>query len=485
MSPKHPAYRPQQRPPREGKIQPPNTTEVVPVVGYEDLFNLLEVTADAPSENPSYLFGAVMSLHAGLVLSSGETRDRDDLRLAALLTAKYFIDGTDLLKELEVDLTSGRDAFSKQSIDNKVRLLSRLFGLAAESTEQEYADQLKVRGALSLAAVFSGNKRLALSNSLSPKDNPNIVKVAKNVGIQIPPWLSPNQTLNEDTRHIQKVTETYEEQRRRIFGKIALNPSQGPRDHYDTLMRLVRPETRAFIDRELELWETDFPSWQQEHDEDVPATVEAMNIETFAGQLLDYTILPEGELRDFTNKLFEGLSDADKARIDLRRVEVLKSLREHFGADNCHYVRGKPRKTMNSDDGEQVNEEYIGLVIKHYDENKTIIGENVIVVSPVENKHAGYIARYDYSTDIGWRIILASPKHTARKQGARPLKFTSVAGMDKYDAYVQKAITLLTCDPNEFGPNFSLRLTQAGEYVMRLRPYKTLGEMAMRIATAE
>ena len=57
--------------------------------------------------------------------------------------------------------------------------------------------------------------------------------------------------------------------------------------------------------------------------------------------------------------------------------------------------------------------------------------------------------------------------------------------MDKYDAYVQKAITLLTCDPNEFGPNFSLRLTQAGEYVMRLRPYKTLGEMAMRIATAE
>jgi ribosomal protein S17E len=210
-----------------------------------------------------------------------------------------------------------------------------------------------------------------------------------------------------------------------------------------------------------------------------------MNIETFAGQLLDYTILPEGELRDFTNKLFEGLSDADKARIDLRRVEVLKSLREHFGADNCHYVRGKPRKTMNSDDGEQVNEEYIGLVIKHYDENKTIIGENVIVVSPVENKHAGYIARYDYSTDIGWRIILASPKHTARKQGARPLKFTSVAGMDKYDAYVQKAITLLTCDPNEFGPNFSLRLTQAGEYVMRLRPYKTLGEMAMRIATAE
>jgi hypothetical protein len=71
MSPKHPAYRPQQRPPREGKIQPPNTTEVVPVVGYEDLFNLLEVTADAPSENPSYLFGAVMSLYVGLVLSSG------------------------------------------------------------------------------------------------------------------------------------------------------------------------------------------------------------------------------------------------------------------------------------------------------------------------------------------------------------------------------------------------------------------------------
>ena len=483
MAQKHPGYQPQRRqvPSEHVSAKELTVNSIQQEPCYEELFSLLEVSDGEPNENPDTLFGVLMSFHLKTATPLGEDPDEGDMKLAALVTAKSVSEGAELLQKQGIDLLANKHALSSLAMNKKVHAM---LSLTSQAGNPDHPDPLGVRGAVNLFTLFSGNKRIAGATAEASVFDHEMVE---RVGLSSPSWLAEGADTSGDAEamHLKAAAAAYDENRRRVFGRVALNPSQEANKHYPAFRQLVRPAMQEFVERELALYEADWLSWREigktalfEQPEDTSETA-------FAGQILDYTILPEGtDIQEFAKIVCEGLNETDRASIDLRRVQVLENLRKHFGDDNTHYVRGKPRNTLASETGEHVNEEYIGLIIKRYDEQGRISGEDAIVVSPVANKHAGYVVRHDFSKDEGWRNILVSPKQTARQKGARPLKFTSVMGMDTYDAYVKKAIALFGCTSEEFSPEYTLRLTGTGDYKMRLRPHKTLGELTMRVLEA-
>lgn len=235
----------------------------------------------------------------------------------------------------------------------------------------------------------------------------------------------------------------------------------------------------TFVETELARYDTDWLSWseqdiEEENNEMLP-TIEG-------GQELDFSILPEGtDIREYTENLCNSLTEQDRESVELRRVAVLEKLREVFGASTSFYIHGRPRGNVQTDNGEAINEAYIGLVLQYHDPEGNVKAEDAIVVSPIKKRHAGYIVRHDEPLGNlqGWRKILALPKKSAREHGARPLKFTQVTGRDMYEAYVAKAVELLTCPIGEFGSDYELRMNGDGSYRMRPRKLGRLAEMAM------
>ncbi|HEU0266888.1 MAG TPA: hypothetical protein VFQ70_04635, partial [Candidatus Saccharimonadaceae bacterium] len=61
-------------------------------------------------------------------------------------------------------------------------------------------------------------------------------------------------------------------------------------------------------------------------------------------------------------------------------------------------------------------------------------------------------------------------KHDASEYfNARSLRFDPAEGKDTYEAFVEKALTLLSCPPEQFGRSYHLAQKKDGTYKMRHR----------------
>jgi len=188
------------------------------------------------------------------------------------------------------------------------------------------------------------------------------------------------------------------------------------------------------------------------------------HIDTYPTQELDFTILPTNtDLRDFATGIVDRLSDREKARVDLDRVNVLASIRDYVGRDRCYYAHGKKagKKMFDEGTGTLIDEDYIVLVIQNLDETGITTSEHALAISPIAKKHAAYLTRADASAGT-WREVLSLPKEEARYFGARDLRFTGSTGKTPYSMMEEKIKALLECHPDDF--HAKLRMRGDGTY---------------------
>lgn len=193
---------------------------------------------------------------------------------------------------------------------------------------------------------------------------------------------------------------------------------------------------------------------------------------------LDFTILPAGELEEVTRIATERLSEAEKARVDLKRISVLESIRNQWGEDRCFFAHGRHtgKQMLDEETGSAIDEDYIVLVMQQLSDNGDLLGEHALAISPIAKKHAAYLTRYDVSAG-NWREVLSLSKPDARYVGARDLRFTSSSGWTAYDMMVNKVNALLGCSVDDF--HGQLRMDMSGNY--RVKNYnRDLGRVATR-----
>lgn len=160
---------------------------------------------------------------------------------------------------------------------------------------------------------------------------------------------------------------------------------------------------------------------------------------------------------------------------------MLEDIRELIGPEKCFLMRGK-RKTGKAGEGNTlIGEDYIGLIIQHRDSNGLVVGEDCLAISPMANRDAGYIVRHDASAGVSWRTVLSISRTEARTRfNARQLRFDPVGDSDKYAAYVEKAYLLLTCNVEQFGPDYRLQRRESG---YRFTPRKRdMGKVGLETA---
>jgi hypothetical protein len=199
--------------------------------------------------------------------------------------------------------------------------------------------------------------------------------------------------------------------------------------------------------------------------------------ESYKEQHLDFRVLPpDTNLRELAQNVFDESTDSEKTHVDLRRIAVLAQVRELAGANKCYFARGlRSGRTVASETGERIDEDYIVLVIQHFDQHSQVTGEDALAISPIARKHAAYLVRHDVSDGVGWRDIFQLTKNDARQLGARRLKFTTPSGQDRYAAMQEKIFSLLTCDTDQFMGE----LKQGRDGAYRLVYRRALGSRAL------
>lgn len=152
---------------------------------------------------------------------------------------------------------------------------------------------------------------------------------------------------------------------------------------------------------------------------------------------LDYEIVSNENI----DKVVDDIAKEKKQKIDLAKVDVLKSLHERFGG---YYVKGLPvGDTFRDNDHNLLNEGYIGLIVDRKNEGGDVVGEDCIAISPVDRRDAGYVIRHDASEGLPWRDILSMTKKDARTYfNARNFKLGPAGEEGRYDAYLEKALAL-------------------------------------------
>ena len=264
----------------------------------------------------------------------------------------------------------------------------------------------------------------------------------------------------------------------RFYDTIVKNISSARYDAHETLKYIMSDEVNDYLALS-EDWYSEITGKKAANPELVESILDSQK------QELDYTILPPGtEIEAVARDIVEESSEGSKATVDLQRLAVLEEVRQLFGPEHCFLMRGKKTgKEMAGEDGSLISEDYIGLIMQHHDADGTVTREDCLAISPIAKKHAGYIVRQDASEGISWREILSLPKNDAiRYFNARRLRFDPVAGEDKYEAYVKKAVALITCDTEKFNSNHRLRRTKAGDYEMIFRP-QNIGSEGLRSAS--
>ncbi|MBC7943231.1 hypothetical protein H7X68_01900 [Candidatus Saccharibacteria bacterium] len=472
---KHRNYKPQVR--KTCPEKSPETGSAMPesLVGYDELFDMVEFEKVCAGDDVETLPG-VMMLRNVSALSDRDTETNDeDMRLAALATVKAIHLSIDSFKEQGFDLEKDRNAMSGAGRSRLFEFVTGLTAKAKKYAELPPFEQLSFTAQMNLFDILVANRTLINVATVDSFENQDVVNSAKALfGV-----------AGEDAHEaFGPVSNLYMAQKRRLYQKSALNPSGFKNETHRQLMSLNSPQVRAFVDMELEKYEDDWLSW---YEDDPTSADKQAEKELFAGQEVNFEILPPGtKIREYTEAIYDGLSESDKALVDIERVSALEKIRNAMGRDRCYYVHGKQSgKTMTDESGGQVNADYVGLVIQYHNTIGEVDGEDAIVISPIAKKHAGYLFRHDFSPQTSWRETLSKSKTHAKANGARPLKFTTVTGKDKYDAYVEKALELFTCPVGQFSSEYELKLKKNGEYIMRKRVNRSLGELAVRISSVD
>lgn len=489
MSKKHrmPGYTPQQRHARTTPGETPapvGDTGLTPEANFEDplyaeLFGIMEVKADGKvADEPHGIPAIHLKRHLDFIVPDDETPNRDDYRLAALLAAKNMIGGVTYLNALGIDVLHNTKSITTVSRSDKEALLYRVHTDWQEATQGlSYIEQLPYSGAGSIITALLTPKIpvLAMHMHYATEGKSYVDKLMQQIASNDDGGFSGE----EEQNYIRDKLEQMIAFRALVARRSGENPSAYRPKLLSQLTKLTRPDMTDFVERELARYDTDWLSWSEQESEEeqigLLPTIEG-------GQELDFSILPKGtDIREYTESLCNSLTEQDRESVDLRRVAVLEKLREMFGTSTSFYIHGKPRGNVQTDNGEAINEAYIGLVLQYHDPEGNVKAEDAIVVSPIKKRHAGYIVRHDepLGNSQGWRKILALPKKSARGHGARPLKFTQVAGRDMYEAYVAKAVELLTCPIGSFGSAYELRMNGDGSYRMHPRKLGRLADMAM------
>lgn len=172
---------------------------------------------------------------------------------------------------------------------------------------------------------------------------------------------------------------------------------------------------------------------------------------------LDWTVLPRGdaELEKAAHEIVAGAKQrmemGKEVKIDLERLNILKNIREYWGADRAYYARGTlDGRSKVSVNGEERPDEYIVLVLQDIAPNGEVKYEHAIAESPIAGPNAIYVLRGDVSTEYGWRNIYSLSKKRARELGARRVKHTKGDGSPQIDMLTQRLAWLLSCTPEEF-----------------------------------
>lgn len=465
-------YTPQVRTPRRTAESSPVAPEREPTAGYERLSEVLDISS-AVFENPSEMSTQTLSdLLMTRLLTPERVEDPSvavaDTKAMSLTVARSLIMADEWLLARDVDLAKDPSVMktlgqyrTEQIANEQMKLTNKLTNLDINGRHDEYYMSLALNPILITAVARSG----PMPTVVEMYSDDTYIAMMKSK--DLPQELSEEQLQ----RHASILGESMREYLRRVGD----NPQRMRAQVGKLIGDLRTPELRAFIDKEIDKYDNDWLAWSEE--DEAEHSIENF----FGGQEVDFSILPPGtDIREYTEQLYENLSEQNRAFVDLKRVEVLETLRGTLGKDRCYYVHGRQTGQLAHDEnGVSVRPDYIGLVIQTHGTSGHVIGEDAIAISPVGKKHAGYLFRHDYSTTSSWRSTLSLSKSEARAIGARPLKFTNISGQDTYEAYVKKAMQLLTCPPEQFGKEYELRFAK-GEYALRKRTDRSLGERAIR-----
>lgn len=447
MTRDHHSRRPQIRPIRPERVT--ESSEMLVPTTYEGLLAQFEVEGDTFTEKPGSMLGlSYLKTLTGFAPDGAVSEE--DLRLAAVVTTKSLFLGVEHLQNEGFDILADRNALSGAGITAKTSFAAQ----SARNMLRVYRDDnngieaLTYTSAANLFDVFVTSDRMLRHASETLQ--------LEATGMSGEPSMILTWTLA----------------RARLYRNAANNPSAFRNDTHRQLVRLLHPAMREFVDRELDAYDKRIEQWPYE----------SVGTEDVMHENLDFRILPPGHtLQTYVQKMLETLTPGDKARVDIRRVAVLEELRTKMEVPGSYFVHGKPRGTVHDQEYGDINEAYIGLVMPYYDASNHLIGEDVLVVSPVARRHAGYVVRYNVS-QRNWREVLSADKTKARALGARQLKFTTVGGEDMYGVFVRKAIELLTCPPKQFGPQHELRRRRDGSYFLAPRVFRSVGEIALAVA---
>lgn len=251
-----------------------------------------------------------------------------------------------------------------------------------------------------------------------------------------------------------------------VNGRVGQNPNSVRRETTNVLGYLMGREVSEFLDH---------------YGHNTGRSIEPVLVENLPTHMqLDFSVLPAGtDLEKFAYEIVEGLSDTERARVDLGRLGVLESIRRLWGVDQSFYAHGKKsgRQMFDLETNTMIDEDYIVLVMQELDSNRTIIGEHALAISPIARKHAAYLTRYDVN-NVSWRDVFSQNKAQARQVGARDLRFTASENHTAYNMMTEKVSTLLLCEPEEFGGR--LRMYEDGSY--RVNNYqRNLGKTALSL----
>lgn len=458
MSKKH-RNPPQRRGPTRPTAQaftgelPQNTNIVSPEPSIERLSTLLGAGNDRSARDPIEL---IMKRRDTSDIPS-DVDEETRFRASMLAAAEVVIDAYDLLYNRGIDLADENGDWNTWSMQLKCRQAARMFDIDTEVlTEHE---QMTYGQAYKLyMAVVMANKRLTQGFIDSLRSNQSqFEEAAIKAGVRDGRELADVQVGDEIG----------------LYRNLVDNPSRMKRRTQEHISEITSPQFRQFIEEEAQrLYEKFSLSL---------GSGEAVGLNLFGGQKLDYEILPEGTtLRERTEELCSRLTPSEVEHIDLRRIKLLSKIKECFGEDRTYFVHGKPRGSIVDPRGESINEAYLGVVVQHHDESGNVAGEDCVVISPIARRHAAFVVRHDVS-EKGWRDVLKTPKRTSRQFGARQVKFTVPDGVDVYDGMLQKLQLLLVCPSDRFSQGNELRYNAStGEFTLRPPRERPLGNIALK-----
>lgn len=159
---------------------------------------------------------------------------------------------------------------------------------------------------------------------------------------------------------------------------------------------------------------------------------------------LTFAILPDAtgtrrfviERQSFYEHKHPGIASS----LDPKRTDLIDHLIRRYKQRNCTIYSGYSTSKPTLENGDNINEDYLILVISRHG------GEDAIAISPAARRHATYVVRHEVSS-LPWQEVFAHPKCAAKDLGAKRLVFRDRYPLDQYRSMYEKIKLLLDCPP--------------------------------------